>query len=273
LNGGGSFLVENAALIGAGVALTGVLIAQLVNTTIARNARSTQQELEDRRARAATLQAYLEQMGKLLTDKNLHEADLGDNLSTVAQAQTLAILEWSDSIRRRIVLQFLYNSRLIQGDAPVISLVGANLQGADLSGINLSGAELIGVNFRGADLSKANLMEADLTGADAGDADLSEAILSGAILSWTNLRGVKGLVQNQINMALADETTKLPDGVKPRQRRKPWNELSEAEKNERRKTADEALAASLAALPARSELPPEMRQVRQRPWWRRLFGG
>src|SRR5215218_10971766 len=68
---------DNAALVGALLALTGVLIAQVVNTNIARATQRhqqvledqrtrEQQRLEDRRARAATLQSYLEQMGRLL---------------------------------------------------------------------------------------------------------------------------------------------------------------------------------------------------------------
>src|SRR5215218_2827747 len=68
---------KNAAVIGALLALTGVLIAQVVNTNIARATQRhqqvledqrtrEQQRLEDRRARAATLQSYLEQMGRLL---------------------------------------------------------------------------------------------------------------------------------------------------------------------------------------------------------------
>jgi len=64
----------------------------------------------------------------------------------------------------------------------------------DLSGANLSGAIL-----READLSEADLIRANLRG----------AILRGAILSWT-----MNLTQKQIDSAITNEDTKLPDDLK-----------------------------------------------------------
>ncbi len=63
----------------------------------------------------------------------MRRASPGDNLGTVVRAQTLAVLEGLDFVRKRILLQFLYESDLIRKDKPVVSLVAANLSRADLS--------------------------------------------------------------------------------------------------------------------------------------------
>jgi hypothetical protein len=49
-------------------------------------------ELEEEKAQEAALQKYFEQIGKLLVEQPLRRATPGDNLSTVARAQTLAML-------------------------------------------------------------------------------------------------------------------------------------------------------------------------------------
>src|SRR5215204_4560724 len=126
LTGGATYVSTNAALIGALIALGGVFTTQLVNTG-----------LEAQRAREAALQKYLEQVGKLLIE-HPENASLG----TVGRAQTLAVLEGLDPDRKRILLQFLYESDLIKADAPVITLRGANLRGAYLKGAFLEGADL-----------------------------------------------------------------------------------------------------------------------------------
>jgi uncharacterized protein YjbI with pentapeptide repeats len=161
---------------------------------------STQASAE-RRALDDTLQAYLDGMSQLVTDKEqpLHSAQPGDSLSTLARARTLTVLSRLDSGRKRSVLEFLYESGLIdQGQAlfdesdlierrhNIISLQGANLRGANLSyptnlsGANLGGTNLRGANLRGANLGGANLRGANLRGANLIAADLIKANLSSA---------------------------------------------------------------------------------------------
>jgi uncharacterized protein YjbI with pentapeptide repeats len=184
-----SVLLTNG-VVGALVGLAGVLIAQVL--TQRRHSQMLEQtaELEAQRAHEAALQKYFEQVGKMLADpeRPLRRSTLGDNLSTVARAQTLAVLEGLDPDRKRILLQFLYESNLIQVDDPIISLRGANLSGADLSGANLSRANLSRANLTGADLSRADLSRANLTGTDLTAASLREALLNRAILMAAILR-------------------------------------------------------------------------------------
>jgi hypothetical protein len=107
-----------------------------------REAAEAQQEreleVESQRAQDAALQAYLDQMSQLLTDKDrsLHRAQPGDSLSTVARARTLTVLRKLDGERKGRVLQFLHESRLIAKVHGVLDLRGADLSETNLSGTN-----------------------------------------------------------------------------------------------------------------------------------------
>jgi hypothetical protein len=150
LTGGGKAVSDNAALIGALVALGGVFTAQMVSIALDDRRSQEARELEAQRAHETALQNYFEQVGKLLIEQPLRRASPGDNLSTVVRAQTLAVLEGLDPDRKRILLEFLYESELISKDKTVVSLASANL-----SRVNLFEA-----NLNGANLDRANLSEA-----------------------------------------------------------------------------------------------------------------
>lgn len=109
----------------------------------------------------------------------------------------------------------------------VLDCLGCDLSGADLSHTcvkekNLAGAKLDDVDAHYMCMSYANFSgtsfrNADLTGANLGHSDLSGADLTGATLDITSLLGadlstVKGLTQEQLDVACADEATKLPQG-------------------------------------------------------------
>jgi predicted membrane-bound spermidine synthase len=82
---------------------------------IAREQREREQRIANERAQDEALQGYLDGMSQLLTDKErpLHKAQTSDSLSTVARARTLTVLGRLDSGRKRSVLQFLFESGLI----------------------------------------------------------------------------------------------------------------------------------------------------------------
>jgi hypothetical protein len=210
--GGSKAVSDNAALIGALVALGGVFTAQMVGITLEDQRTREARELEAQRAKEAALQNYLEQVGKLLIEKPLREASPGDNLSTVVRAQTLSALAILDPDRKRILLRFLYESGLINRGEQVVSLKqanlnNANLSGAGLSGSDLSGAYLPGANLANADLNNANLSRAILIGPkSSGDADLTGARLMGADLSNAVV------MQDQLNKAASLKGATMPDG-------------------------------------------------------------
>jgi hypothetical protein len=160
--------------------------------------RVREQRIAERRALDDSLQAYLDGMSQLLTDKELplHRAQPGDSLSTVARARTLTVLSRLDSSRKRSVLEFLYESRLIDQEQAflddqsdlikrrpnIVSLQQADLREANLYRANLSGADLRWAYLYRADLREANLSGANLRRAYLREADLREANLSGANL-------------------------------------------------------------------------------------------
>ena len=161
-----------------------------------RSENQATQRAAEQRAQDEALQAYLDGMAQLLTDKErpLHRAQPGDSLSSVARARTLTVLPRLDGDRKARVVQFLYESGLIAGARPILDLSEADLSGAILRRSRLFRANLFQANLTGADLSRgANLSYADLSYANLSGADLSlmanlsYASLIGANLSRANL--------------------------------------------------------------------------------------
>jgi uncharacterized protein YjbI with pentapeptide repeats len=85
---------------------------------------------------------------------------------------------------------------------------GANLSGANLSGANLSGADVNGLpegSGKGADLSDAELSDAELSDADLSDAKFSDA----------DLRGARGVTNEELEQQAASlEGATMPNGQK-----------------------------------------------------------
>src|SRR5215217_7424593 len=129
------------------------------------------------RAQDEALQAYLDQMGNLLLERDLRDSDEDSEVQTLARARTATVIQRLDSDRNISVIGFLYEAGLIQTSDQVRLLTGANLQGAHLQGIDLIEADLSGSNLSGADLSKTFLTRADLHNADLSRGDLSGAVL------------------------------------------------------------------------------------------------
>jgi hypothetical protein len=178
--------------------------------TLSENRRA--EEAAAQGAKDAALRSYLDQMSVLLIDKHLHAEyrPHGDTRVT-ARARTLTVLEQLDGRRKRSVLQFLREARLINRrdedlegrlvQARVVGLDGADLTCADLKGLKLSDASL-----RETDLRDANLEGADLTGAD---------------LEGTDLTGARGVIYEE----LARQTCSLKGATMPNgQRYEAWLE-------------------------------------------------
>ena len=72
------------------------------------------QELETQRAQRAMVQAYLQDMGTLLLEKNLRTSDASSDVRLLARARTLAVLDGVSEDRKVRVLEFLSETELIQ---------------------------------------------------------------------------------------------------------------------------------------------------------------
>jgi hypothetical protein len=183
--------------------------------------------------RETALQAYINSMSELLLHEKLRKSGEDDEVRKIARVRTLTVLPRLDGRRKGSVLQFLYESGLLNKDKKVIdltganltrailgytNLTGANLTGANLTGANLTGTSLTGANLTGASLSGAslghtNLDEADLHFAYLDEADLSGAMLHGADLSGADLTEATGITTEQLEKAKSLSGTIMPDGT------------------------------------------------------------
>jgi uncharacterized protein YjbI with pentapeptide repeats len=131
------------------------------------------------------LQAYFDQVGRLLLDEDMRlgRSKGGDEARTLARAWTLTVLTrlGFDGLRKRSVVQFLYEAKLITKDRIALDLRAAFLNFAKLNGSDFN---LTGVNLHGASLTKATMNAANL-----GEADLSDTRMFGADLLLANLHG------------------------------------------------------------------------------------
>jgi hypothetical protein len=180
-----------------------------------RQHRERELEIADRGAQDEAFEAYLDQMSAMLMPNteqpSLYDALPGDSVSSVARARTLTVLPRLDGERKAWVVQFLYESGLINRGGLVLDLSGADLSGADLSGANLLGVILRGADLRGADLRGADLRWTYLSMADLGAADLSLAKLRGTDLCFADLSGAE-VQQWQIDGAASLKGTTMPNG-------------------------------------------------------------
>jgi uncharacterized protein YjbI with pentapeptide repeats len=147
-----------------------------------------ERELAVQRAQDEALQAYLDQIGSLLLEKDLRTSDEDSEVRTLARARTVTVIQRLDSDRNSNVIQFLDEAGLIEkGESSIRLLAGADLRGAHLQGIDLSGADLSEADLREADLSRTDLRHANLERANLERANLERAFLLGTSLERANL--------------------------------------------------------------------------------------
>ena len=201
---------DYAVVVGAVLALVGVLITQMVNTFNAREAQKHQQKLEDQRAQDDALQKYLDQVSDSETYKNLRTAKEEGYKRAVMLAKMKTLLLALDGGRKSILLLFLNEAKLVKKSQYLRSSDkkgGWNYPILELEGIDFSGAKLdhsIEVDF--ADLSGANLSNTDLSGATLGGVNLRDADLSGS-----NLSKAKLLTANQTKLLRTEGGEAEPD--------------------------------------------------------------
>ena len=118
---------------------------------------------------------------------------------------------------------FLQHAYLPRVNFRVAELWQANLQRAFLRGADFYDADLSKAILNGATLSVANLQIARLHNADLRRANLEGANLRGANLEGADLRGARNLTQAQIEEALGNKDTRLPEGL---QRPAEWSKGS-----------------------------------------------
>ena len=91
---------------------------------------------------------------------------------------------------------------------PRVDLSRSTLQHAKFRGTVLRESDLRGSNLSHAYFREADLQRADLRGVDFEGTDLEDADLRGA-----DLRDAKNLTREQLDTAVVDETTRLPEDL------------------------------------------------------------
>jgi uncharacterized protein YjbI with pentapeptide repeats len=174
------------AQIAGAVAIPIVLL--IVGNSFAQRQSETQRAIEDQRAQLTALQAYLNDTGTLLLEKDLRTtADV--DVRNLARARTLTMLDMSSPERKPRVLEFLFEMELIQTDAPAQQPV-ISLKFADLHEIDMVNRDLLkNTNLDRANLNRAKLTDADLSNANLPKAHLFRAELKRTILTNANLHG------------------------------------------------------------------------------------
>jgi uncharacterized protein YjbI with pentapeptide repeats len=146
-------------------------------------AKKIEDEKRNKREKQETLELFLDRMNKLFLSMALEDNRFGQ-LAKAHMITALRRLE-EDGQKKARVLSFLYESRLIQKENPIVKLWGVHYEGAEfakgvvLTEANLSGALLNNANLRGAHLHYAVLAATNLECADLSGAYLVNAILYG----------------------------------------------------------------------------------------------
>jgi hypothetical protein len=128
------------------VLLGPLIISTAITVSIAmsENQRAqAEQQIETDHAQQSVLQSYIQDMTELLLDKGLAKSKLDDPVREIARSSTLAAVRQLDGERKGILLEFLSESNLVIRSSiifgvsfptdPIISLIGADLIGANLS--------------------------------------------------------------------------------------------------------------------------------------------
>jgi hypothetical protein len=172
-----------------------------------KRAENEQKIALDNRQEAA-LQSYINEMSELLLHEKLRDSTEDDEVRKIARVRTITILPSLDGKRKGNVIQFLYESGLIDKNNTIIDLLGADLNWAELgtflSEINLSNAILTNAILTLSDLKNAQMNNVILTGAYLDFADLSDADLHYSRMNETNLFRAKFVGANLRDVLLND---------------------------------------------------------------------
>lgn len=142
--------VQVYAVMVAGVEATITAAVGLLNLRLTRRNLEQQRELEAQRAeqqrelaQGTALQAFYEQIGKLITDMDLLNTERKE-IRELARGQTLTVLQEVDGKGKGSLLTFLYGAGLIEAENPAVALTRADLQRAYLQRAYLREANLHG---------------------------------------------------------------------------------------------------------------------------------
>jgi len=176
--------------------------ADLQGATL-REANLSLSELTNAKLRSANL-TKADLQGAILT-----EADLQGAILTEATA-FFADFSYASLAAANLTKAILSGANLTKANLSDASLTEAILEQANLTNARIRSANLRNANLQEANLAHADLESADLEGANLTKADLRAADLKNVNLTNAKLENVRCLTREQIALARATTTTKLP---------------------------------------------------------------
>ncbi|HEY7818623.1 MAG TPA: pentapeptide repeat-containing protein [Vicinamibacteria bacterium] len=159
--------------------------------------------------------------GLAMSAANLSGADLSHaSLSGAVLIRTKLVgadLRYTDLRSAQLHEADFTDADLYHASLEGAALPGAKLRRSRLVGASLQSAALTVVDFRSANLSEADFTRADLRESQCAGATLERAKLDGAELfgcrlNGANLRGATGISARQLEEAIIDDLTSLPEG-------------------------------------------------------------
>lgn len=133
-------------------------------------------------------------------------------------------LQGSDCSNSYLNNAIFFGSNLEQTNFEKAKLKGANFGNACLNKATLGNTELQEAHFGYAELHTANFAGSNLQGAFFGQAQLKDTIFRDAELQGAELRPAKNIIQEEIEQAYGDESTRLPNNL---QRPEHWKASKE----------------------------------------------
>lgn len=174
-----------------------LLIIPIVLTIIAWLFKEFEKVKSDEKEKSAQQSATCDNFIKIITELNLKHALATDKpkqgADKIARSRVNFVLNILDGDRKGLVLQFLYESELIN-KTPKILLNGANFKDSILDGIVLENSEIKGAYFHKASITSSNLNNSSFIGSDFSGADISNSEVGNTDLSYCNLSN--GKIQN-----------------------------------------------------------------------------
>lgn len=195
--------------------------------TYSQSQHSTEVEIESERQKESAFQSYVDRIKNLVVELQTLDVDV-ESLGNIGAAYTRATLQQIDIKRKRMLLEFLYDSQLIGWtrrlseekltqliflgesadfsglvvDYRTSSGIRLALCGINLAQVNLSNSKLIGVDFHKAYLSSCNMSNSSFTFVDFSGADMSGINLSNT--KWGELISLDGAELRFANLKNAD---------------------------------------------------------------------
>jgi len=137
------------------------------------------------------LENYLNVITELMLDGKLRESDKDSEIRNIARARTINFFNTADNSRAGLILQFLYESNLINSPKPLIDLTGIELMNKDFSNIQLIGVKITGAHFNGTNFKNANLKNSDFSSTNFNNCNLNNTKLNKTNFKYADMANVK----------------------------------------------------------------------------------